>query len=126
MSSPGSSPFSEDHAEVQKKTFGKWLNGLLSEEDDPDLLVTDLFHDLRDGRLLLAALERLTGRRLRRERGGLRVHALSNVGAALSVLREERVKLVNVNNVDVVDGNPKITLALVWAIILHWQFDKVR
>ncbi len=112
-----------DHSDVQKKTFGKWLNTLL--EGHCDLRVTDLFYDLRDGLLLLAALEKLTGRRMRREKGSLRVHKLSNVAAALCVLKEERVKLVNVNNVDVVDGNPKITLALVWAVILHWQFDKV-
>ncbi len=133
--SPASSPcpkaLAEEHAEVQKKTFGKWINSLLQQQQTGDApaapapVVTDLFHDLRDGLLLLAVLERLTGRRLRRERGSLRVHRLSNVAAALAVLREERVRLVNVNNVDVVDGNAKITLALVWAIILHWQFDKV-
>jgi len=29
--------------------------------------------------------------------------------------------LVNISNNDIVDGNPKLTLGLVWSIILHWQ-----
>jgi hypothetical protein len=28
---------------------------------------------------------------------------------------------VNISNNDIVDGNPKLTLGLVWSIILHWQ-----
>jgi hypothetical protein len=32
-----------------------------------------------------------------------------------------QVKLVNIINNDIVDGNPKLTLGLVWSIILHWQ-----
>ncbi len=111
---------------VQKKTFGKWINNLLRQDQDQDQdQITDLYHDLRDGLVLLRLLGSLTGRPLRRERGSLRVHKLSNVALALSVLKEEKVRLVNVNNVDIVDGNPKITLALVWAIILHWQFHSL-
>ena len=29
--------------------------------------------------------------------------------------------MVNISNNDIVDGNPKLTLGLVWSIILHWQ-----
>ena len=32
-----------------------------------------------------------------------------------------QVKLVNISNNDIVDGNAKLTLGLVWSIILHWQ-----
>ena len=32
-----------------------------------------------------------------------------------------QIKLVNISSNDVVDGNPKLILGLVWAIILHWQ-----
>jgi len=32
-----------------------------------------------------------------------------------------QVKLVNISSNDIVDGNPKLTLGLVWSIILHWQ-----
>ena len=119
----------DDRQDVQKKTFGKWLNSqLASAPPGPPgraRAVTDLFHDLRDGLVLLSVLEALTGRKVRRERGNLRVHQLSNVNNLLSLLRENKVKLVNIGTADIVDGNPKITLALVWAVILHWQFNKV-
>jgi len=32
-----------------------------------------------------------------------------------------QTKLVNISSDDIVDGNPKLTLALVWTIIRHWQ-----
>ena len=121
---------SDDREDIQKKTFGKWLNSQLAtapapSPGKPPPVVTDLFYDLRDGLVLLSVLEALTGKKIRRERGMLRVHQLSNVNSALSVLRENKVKLVNIGTADIVDGNAKITLALVWAVILHWQFDKV-
>lgn len=32
-----------------------------------------------------------------------------------------KVKLVNIRNDDITDGNPKLTLGLIWTIILHFQ-----
>lgn len=32
-----------------------------------------------------------------------------------------QIKLVNIRAEDIVDGNPKLTLGLVWTIILHFQ-----
>ncbi|KAL1131833.1 hypothetical protein AAG570_011445, partial [Ranatra chinensis] len=32
-----------------------------------------------------------------------------------------KVKLVNISSNDIVDGNPKLILGLVWSIIQHWQ-----
>ena len=36
-----------------------------------------------------------------------------------------QIRLVNISSNDIVDGNPKLTLGLLWAIILHWQVSKV-
>lgn len=33
----------------------------------------------------------------------------------------QQVKLVNIRNDDITDGNPKLTLGLIWTIILHFQ-----
>ncbi|WAR08800.1 DMD-like protein, partial [Mya arenaria] len=35
------------------------------------------------------------------------------------------IKLVNISSNDIVDGNQKLTLGLVWSIILHWQVKDV-
>ncbi|KAM9840254.1 utrophin-like [Aulostomus maculatus] len=61
--------------------------------------IKDMFSDLRDGRKLLELLEGLTG----------------------TVL----VDLVNIGGSDIVDGNHKLTLGLIWSIILHWQVKDI-
>ncbi|KAA0203443.1 hypothetical protein HAZT_HAZT010525 [Hyalella azteca] len=109
----------DEREDVQKKTFTKWINSHLSKRNEST--VTDLFYDLRDGTKLLLLLEILTDTKHAREKGGMRVHRLSNVRRALDVLASYNVKLVNISADYIVDGSPKITLALVWTIILHWQ-----
>ncbi|XP_076298164.1 dystrophin, isoforms A/C/F/G/H isoform X11 [Lasioglossum baleicum] len=108
-----------EREDVQKKTFTKWINSqLLKNQHEP---ITDLFLDLRDGNRLLSLLEVLTSKVYKRERGRMRVHHLNNVNKALQILEQNNVKLVNISSNDIVDGNPKLTLGLVWSIILHWQ-----
>lgn len=36
-----------------------------------------------------------------------------------------QIKLVNIRAEDIVDGNPKLTLGLIWTIILHFQVRTV-
>ncbi|KAG1660545.1 Dystrophin [Nymphon striatum] len=84
-------------------------------------LVNDLFFDLRDGTKLLALLEILCGTELKREKGVMRLHHMNNVNNAIKFLEFKNVKLVNISSNDIVDGNAKLTLGLVWSIILHWQ-----
>nr|XP_027238839.1 dystrophin-like isoform X4 [Penaeus vannamei] len=112
-----------EREDVQKKTFAKWINSQLAKGQHPP--VTDLFYDLRDGTRLLALLEVLTNKTYKREKGRMRVHHLNNVSRALSILEEHNVKLINISNEHIVDGSAKLTLGLVWAIILHWQVQGV-
>uniref|UniRef100_A0A8D2JAQ3 Utrophin n=1 Tax=Varanus komodoensis TaxID=61221 RepID=A0A8D2JAQ3_VARKO len=60
-----------------------------------------------------------------KERGSTRVHALNNVNKVLQVLHQNNVELVNIGGTDIVDGNHKLTLGLLWSIILHWQVKDV-
>ncbi|GAB6025091.1 hypothetical protein CHUAL_010524 [Chamberlinius hualienensis] len=113
----------DEREDVQKKTFAKWINSQLAKVNHSP--INDLFLDIRDGVKLLALLEILTGRQLKREKGRMRVHHLNNVNRALEVLEHNNVKLVNISNDDIVDGNPKLILGLVWSIILHWQVQDV-
>uniref|UniRef100_A0A8C4LU85 Calponin-homology (CH) domain-containing protein n=1 Tax=Equus asinus asinus TaxID=83772 RepID=A0A8C4LU85_EQUAS len=87
--------------------------------------ISDMFTDLKDGRKLLDLLEGLTGTSLPKERGSTRVHALNNVNRVLQVLHQSNVDLVNIGGTDIVDGNHKLTLGLLWSIILHWQVKDV-
>ena len=49
----------------------------------------------------------------------MRVHKLQNVENALNFLK--KVKKINIRNDEIVDGNPKLILGLLWTLILHFQ-----
>lgn len=110
---------------IQKKTFTNWINSHL-EHHRQNWNVQDLFTDLKDGRILLALLEVITGDYLPCEtfRHYTRAHYLSNVERALDYLRDRNIKLVNINSSDVVDGNETVILGLIWTIILNFQIDQ--
>ncbi|KAL9875799.1 dystonin-like protein short stop isoform 24-T27 [Glossina fuscipes fuscipes] len=128
---------------IQKKTFTKWVNKHLKKtytmlhvcvitNDGPccppypaNRRVEDLFEDLRDGHNLLSLLEVLSGEHLPREKGKMRFHMLQNAQMALDFLRYKKIKLVNIRAEDIVDGNPKLTLGLIWTIILHFQISDI-
>ncbi|XP_044297298.1 dystrophin isoform X4 [Varanus komodoensis] len=112
-----------EREDVQKKTFTKWVNAQLAKFGTHP--IEDLFNDFRDGRRLLELLEGFTGQKLGKEKGSTRVHALNNVNKALQVLQKNNVDLVNIGSSDIVDGNHKLTLGLIWSIILHWQVKDV-
>ncbi|CAH1264133.1 SPTBN1 [Branchiostoma lanceolatum] len=109
---------------VQKKTFTKWVNSHLARVN---CRITDLYTDLRDGRMLLKLLEILSGERLPRPtRGKMRIHCLENCDKSLQFLKEQRVHLENMGSHDIVDGNQRLTLGLIWTIILRFQIQDIR
>uniref|UniRef100_A0A4W3IX27 Calponin-homology (CH) domain-containing protein n=1 Tax=Callorhinchus milii TaxID=7868 RepID=A0A4W3IX27_CALMI len=112
-----------EREDVQKKTFTKWINSQFTKTRKP--VIDDLFTDLCDGRRLLELLEGLVGYDIVKEKGSTRVHALNNVNRALQILQKNNVDLVNIGGSDIVDGNHKLTLGLIWSIILHWQVKDV-
>ncbi|XP_059034280.1 dystonin isoform X2 [Mustela lutreola] len=125
----------DERDKVQKKTFTKWINQHLMKVRKH---VNDLYEDLRDGHNLISLLEVLSGDtlprerdflktlRLPREKGRMRFHRLQNVQIALDYLKRRQVKLVNIRNDDITDGNPKLTLGLIWTIILHFQISDIH
>ncbi|CAN9504242.1 unnamed protein product [Ophioblennius macclurei] len=114
--------YKDERDRVQKKTFTKWVNKHLIKVRKH---ITDLYEDLRDGHNLISLLEVLSGVTLPREKGRMRFHRLQNVQIALDFLKQRQVKLVNIRNDDITDGNPKLTLGLIWTIILHFQISEI-
>ncbi|XP_074030429.1 muscle-specific protein 300 kDa isoform X10 [Leptinotarsa decemlineata] len=117
----------DEQERVQKKTFVNWINSYLSKRVPP-LKIEDLIEDLKDGTKLLALLEVLSGEKLPMERGRVlrRPHFLSNANTALQFLTSKRIKLVNINASDLVDGRPPVVLGLIWTIILYFQIEENR
>ncbi|CAK6449781.1 unnamed protein product [Pipistrellus nathusii] len=113
----------DEREAVQKKTFTKWVNSHLARVA---CRVGDLYSDLRDGRHLLRLLEVLSGETLPKPtKGRMRIHCLENVDKALQFLKEQKVHLENMGSHDIVDGNHRLTLGLVWTIILRFQIQDI-
>ncbi|KAM7360346.1 dystrophin isoform 7-T9 [Cochliomyia hominivorax] len=109
----------DERQDIQKKTFTKWINShLIKTQCSP---VNDLFLDLRDGHRLLALLSVLTNTQLKPEKGRMRVHHINNLNKVLQVIQEHGVKLVNISSDDIVEGNPKLILGLIWLIALEFN-----
>ncbi|GMT26946.1 hypothetical protein PFISCL1PPCAC_18243, partial [Pristionchus fissidentatus] len=108
---------------IQKKTFTKWVNKHLRKATRN---VDDLFIDLRDGNNLISLLEVLSAENLLRENGNTRFHRIQNIQYCLDWLKMKNIKLVNIRPEDIVEGNGKLTLGLIWTIILNFQVSVIK
>ncbi|KAJ0063340.1 hypothetical protein NL108_000250, partial [Boleophthalmus pectinirostris] len=59
------------------------------------------------------------------ERGKMRVHFVSNVNKALDFIASKGVKLVSIGAEEIVDGNTKMTLGMIWTIILRFAIQDI-
>ncbi|NWZ16496.1 SPTB1 protein, partial [Agelaius phoeniceus] len=101
----------------------KWVNSHLARVT---CRISDLYMDLRDGRVLIKLLEVLSGELLPKPtKGRMRIHCLENVDKALQFLKEQRVHLENMGSHDIVDGNHRLVLGLIWTIILRFQIQDI-
>ncbi|XP_012530663.2 spectrin alpha chain isoform X3 [Monomorium pharaonis] len=113
----------EERLHIQKKTFTKWINSFLLKAR---MEVDDLFTDLGDGKKLLKLLEIISGERLAKPNNGrMRVHKIENVNKSLAFLHT-KVRLESIGAEDIVDGNPRLILGLIWTIILRFQIQEIE
>ncbi|XP_019329482.1 PREDICTED: alpha-actinin-4 [Aptenodytes forsteri] len=71
-------------------------------------------------------LEVISGERLPKpERGKMRVHKINNVNKALDFIASKGVKLVSIGAEEIVDGNAKMTLGMIWTIILRFAIQDI-
>lgn len=57
--------------------------------------------------------------------GKMRFHKIANVNKALEFIESKGVKLVSIGAEEIVDGNVKITLGLIWTIILRFAIQDI-
>ena len=129
------------------QTFTAWCNSHLRKLNKQ---IEEIDVDFRDGLLLLALLEVISGESLpRAEKGRLRFHKIANVLKALDFVKSKGVKLVSIgaegmfwgcsldassdshyNGLsisfsEIVDGNLKMTLGMIWTIILRFAIQDI-
>ncbi|KAL1302461.1 hypothetical protein AAFC00_002853 [Neodothiora populina] len=110
---------------VQEKTFGKWLNSKLVVRS---VHIKDLVTDLSDGVILIHLLEILSNESLGRyaSKPKLRVQRFENVNKALDFIKGRKIQLTNIGAEDIVDGNRKIILGLIWTLILRFTISDIN
>ncbi|KAF1957587.1 alpha-actinin-2 [Byssothecium circinans] len=118
-------PLDEQWVKVQQKTFTKWLNSKLKARE---VEINDLITDLSDGIALIHLLEILSNDSLGRyaSRPKLRVQKFENVNKSLDFIKGRGIQMHNIGAEDVVDGNRKIILGLIWILILRFTISDIN
>jgi hypothetical protein len=107
----------------QRKTFTAWCNSHLRKAGTG---IEDISMDFRNGLKLMLLLEVISGERLPRpDRGKMRFHKIANVNKALDFIASKGVKLVSIGAEEICDGNTKMTLGMIWTIILRFAIQDI-
>ncbi len=89
--------------------------------------VVDLFTDVTDGVVLLKLLEIISGDKLGRpNRGRMRVHKVENLNKVLDFLKRKRIQLENIGAEDILDGNERLILGLIWTITPRFTIEEIE
>ncbi|XP_056324887.1 alpha-actinin-2-like [Danio aesculapii] len=107
----------------QRKTFTAWCNSHLRKAGTQ---IENIEEDFRNGLKLMLLLELISGERLAKpDRGKMRFHKIANVNKALDYITSKGVKLVSIGAEEIVDGNVKMTLGMIWTIILRFAIQDI-
>ena len=129
---------SEKWIQIQRNTFTNWINEQIkrnqideSTNELHQLMINDLKTDLKDGLKLIKLVNELQYPNCRIKRRFFRKpsnqhQCLENITLALNAITEDGIKLVNIGNVDIANGNLKLILGLIWHLILHYQIGKTK
>ncbi|PAV17111.1 actin cross-linking [Pyrrhoderma noxium] len=111
--------------DVQEKTFCKWLNTKLEANGYPPM--TSLVKDLSDGVKLIQLMEIMGDVSLGRynKNPRMRIQKAENVNLALEFITSRGVKLTNIGPEDIIDGNLKLILGMIWTLILRFTIADI-
>lgn len=100
------------------QTFTRWLNSKLGRESS--FKVDDLDSDLKDGMALMTLLSRLFDDPSFLPKGSgskNRIYQMNNMTEAFNRMKKRGIKLENIGPADIVDGNNKLILGLMWTLV---------
>ncbi|KAH9924294.1 actinin-like protein [Epithele typhae] len=111
--------------DVQERTFCKWLNTKLEANGHPPM--ASLVRDLSDGVRLIQLMEIMGDVSLGRynKNPRMRVQKAENVNKALEFITSRGVKLTNIGAEDIVDGDLKLILGMIWTLILRFTIADI-
>jgi len=106
---------------IQEKTFKRWMNEHLKHRK---LEVEDITEDLNDGLALINLLEVLSHKSIGRhytKKPRINAQKMENIVATFNFMKGEGIKIVNIDSTDIVQGNMKLILGLIWTLIFNYQ-----
>jgi hypothetical protein len=110
--------------DIQITSFLKFINHHLSLKTEAKL-VKDISQDLSNGHILIDLIEIFSSTKLKREHGRTRFHSLTNVQYVLDYLKLH-MQHINISPHEIVSGNRKQILALLWIIMKIFDFPSFR
>ncbi|KAI5980717.1 calponin homology domain-containing protein [Pisolithus albus] len=110
---------------TQERTFCKWLNTKLEANGYPPMrsLVQDLSDGVRLIQLMVRHRDTSLGRYNKNPR--MRVQKAENVNKALEFIRQRGIKLTNIGPEDIMDGNLKLILGMIWTLVLRFTIADI-
>ncbi|GBG26612.1 Alpha-actinin-1 [Hondaea fermentalgiana] len=104
---------------IQRKTFTRWANQYLP----PGNKIEELVPDLADGTVLASLLGRISDENVGRinSKPKMDIQKLENLNQCLKFIRDHDIPLVNIGSSDILKGNEKLVLGLLWTIILRFE-----
>ncbi|KAI2801420.1 Spectrin beta chain, non-erythrocytic 5 [Blomia tropicalis] len=111
-----------DREAIQEKTYKNWINSILLKAHQS---IEDLYVDLQNGQKLILLLELITGEKISKSNKGTSLlHKIENVSLCLHFIKNKNVYLESIGPEDIVHGNRRLTLGLIWTIILRFQLSQ--
>jgi hypothetical protein len=102
----------------QQRFFTAYVNSKLNKRDET---VNDLFEDLKDGRVLKAFVEEISGTTIpgKQTSGNTIIQHVANLTPTFAFIKST-TKIVGIGPQDVADGNPGLVLGLLWSLIVFF------
>ncbi|CAN0067899.1 unnamed protein product, partial [Laminaria digitata] len=120
--------FTEDFANLEdddegdtreEKVFRMWINSLAV--DNGDLYINNLFADVQNGYAILKVMDRIQPGVVRWKRVNInpknRYKKVENGNYVIDIAKVMGLTVVNVGGLDIIDGNHKMTLAIMWQLM---------
>jgi hypothetical protein len=108
---------------TQKKTFTAWCNQYLNARN---LNVTELRTAFHDGIALINLMEEISDKTIRgyTKKPRIRAQHMENCARAIQFIKSQGITLVGIGPEDMVDGELKLILGLIWTLILRYTINR--
>lgn len=111
---------------TQHKAFLRWANTYLEENDIEPM--KELVQDFSSGVKLIQLLGIIGNDSLGRYNPSprLRIQKVENINTALEFIKHRGIQLHNIGAEDIIDGNLKLILGLLWILILRFTISEIN